>query len=247
MWEGFYTYYNYTKEGIPTDSGNNGRNCWNENCGVGGTWTDDQCTAGIPIYQHGPGEGLTDVIEACAMDSVGKDYFSLWWPFVYCFEGIKLENAYPGLAYGAALNQSEFEHMFGVKSGSFNYAINFTMQAAQECATVTGLNWTFIESCASPSPRDGALDFGPRGEALEAANALATVKLNPEHVYTPWIVFQGSPLWFADDDVTGPVGLNGGTDLLNWICNAYKGKLPPGCPSDPYPVPAAMHDEPTDD
>ena len=67
VWEGFDVYYNTTSPNVNKwDSSANGRACWEANCGVGSTsgWSDDECTAGTAIYQHGVGEGLVDAVES---------------------------------------------------------------------------------------------------------------------------------------------------------------------------------------
>jgi hypothetical protein len=43
------------------------------------------------------------------------------------------------------------------------------------------INPRYIEQCASPHVVNGQLAFGEEGEALEVANAYATVQLNPPH------------------------------------------------------------------
>lgn len=246
--DGVYSYYN---ESDPNPNGwtgcdpiSNGRpsarDCWSKMCAYDGTADDDTlCTSGNAVYQHGPGEGLTDVVEACAMDSVGSSEFLLWWPFVYCFEGVKLpaSHVYPAYSYGTPKNQTLFEETFGRPGYSFEAAVNLTMEVAEECATVTGLNWTYIENCASPSfGSDGQFNVGTRGEELEKELALATVKLDPPHWYTPWVVFEGTPVWLNDDDAWGG-SFSSNNQLLNWICAAYEGPLPEGCPSDPVEIP----------
>lgn len=243
--EGFYSFYNESSPNpdlwSACDDGA-ARSCWSEKCGAQGSLSNTVCTGGDAVYQHGPGEGLADVVEACAMDAVGSENFLLWWPFIYCFEGVELSAAYPAYAYGVPKSQAMFrEAMFNgtqaVNGSSFRAAINYTMAAAQQCAVTTGMNWTYIQACADPSVgSDGQLQLGARGEALEAENALATVKLEPPHWYTPWIVFQGSPVWLNDDDLWGG-SFAKNSELLNWICAAYTGDLPEGCPSSPSPIP----------
>lgn len=69
-----------------------------------------------------------------------------------------------------------------IEGHSFLSAINYTMTSAKQCAYLTGLNYSYIESCVSPQVDvDGQLTFGEEGEALEKANAYATVQLNPPH------------------------------------------------------------------
>jgi len=212
------------------------RDCWSNGCGSDGSFSDETCVSGNPVYQHGPGEGLSDVVEACAMDAVGSENFLLWWPFVYCFEGNKLSNAYPGYSFGTPKDPALFESTLNATGYSFDAAINLTMTSAQECATLVGLNWTHISKCADPSVgADGQLQVGKLGDRLEEENALVTVKLNPPHSYTPWVVFQGSPVNL--DNNTVAEGFLDGDSLLNWICAAYEGELPDGCPSDPFPFP----------
>lgn len=238
--EGFYSFYNESSPNpeLWTACENGAaRSCWSESCGADGTLSDAECTSGDAVYQHGPGEGLADVVEACAMDAVGAENFLLWWPFVYCFEGVELSEAYPAYAYGEPKSQALFYQTFGVSGSSFVAAINYTMAAAEQCAQVTGMNWTYIEACANPSVgANGQLELGQRGEVLEAQNALATAKLEPPHWYTPWIVFQGSPIWLNDDESWGG-SFEQNSELLNWICAAYSGTLPSGCPSNPSPIP----------
>jgi hypothetical protein len=185
------------------------------------------------------------------MNSVGDvTEFLLWWPFVYCFEGVMLNDAlsYPNYAYGTPANETKFVNYFqpyfpdGVVEGhSFLSAINFTMSSAKQCAYMTGLNYTYIEQCVSPSVGvDGQLKFGEEGETLEKANAYATVQLDPPHQYTPWVVLDGNPIQVSDDDQS--VGYS---ELLSWVCAEYLSinsdidslTLPIGCPSNPISMP----------
>lgn len=244
--DGFFSYYNETNPDPsawtacdPLPNGRpSARDCWSSGCGSDGSFSDNTCTSGDAVYQHGPGEGLADVVEACAMDAVGKENFLLWWPFVYCFEGVKLSSALPSYAYGTPVDQAVYEQTFGVPGYSFEAAINFTMASAEECATLTGMNWTFVQTCADPTiDSDGQMALGARGQALEVENALATARLDPPHWYTPWIVFEGSPVWLNDDDAWGG-SFTSNNQLLNWICAAYDGDLPPGCPKNPSPIPS---------
>lgn len=252
--EGFYSFYNesalnVTDWSICTDG--EARACWQSTCGPGTKLGQDACTAGDFVYQHGPGEGLADVLEACAMQSVGsKSDFPAYWPFVYCFEGVALPKmgAYPGMAYGLAKDQASFEQAFGVPSTSFLDAVNATMAAAETCAASTGLDWGAIAACADPTvSADGQLAFGALGAQLESDMAWATVQASMEspdpipHTYTPWVVFQGRPIFFPSDD-----DAYGYADLLSWVCAAYDGpsELPEGCPENPTPIPAAYIDYP---
>mmetsp|Transcript_101316 Transcript_101316/g.290690 ORF Transcript_101316/g.290690 Transcript_101316/m.290690 type:complete len:226 (-) Transcript_101316:257-934(-) len=199
------------------------------------------------------------------MDSAGSANWKTWWPFVYCFEGYQLLEvtpAYPQYAYGvppagprvypADASQVSFETEFGVNGSSFLSAINLTMAAAKTCATAVGLNYSAIEACADPTiDSNGQMVLGKRGTELEAQTALATVKLNPQHQWTPWVVFEGTPIyWGTDPDDDYPTG---GKDLLNWVCAAWLKKggkhknLPAGCPNNPAPMPAHLKVAPTDD
>lgn len=102
--EGFRTYYdesdpnpaNWTtcSSGGPDESP---RACWQEACGNPASGPSPEtykelCTSGAPVYQHGPGEGLADVLEACAMHATGTgageatSSYMLWFPFVHCLE-----------------------------------------------------------------------------------------------------------------------------------------------------------------
>lgn len=244
--EGFYTYYNTT---LPNPnnwtSAKNGRSCWQTNCGSTGSWTTAECTAGTAVSQHGPGEGLADTVEACVMDLVGgNDQWLRYWPFVYCFEAIELSNAYPGYAYGSPTDQADFYQVFGVNGSSFSDAIALSLGAAETCANQVGLNWTAIEACCNPTiDDDGQMQLPAAGEELTATYAWKTAQLDPPHEFTPWIVFNGQPLWLTDDDAGE---LNGGDDLLNWICAAYTGStLPAGCPANPTPLPSVLVQNPT--
>jgi len=261
--DGFFSYYNesnpnpdYWTGCEPSSDDDAGRPsarlCWQEKCGVGGGANFEACTTGDAVYQHGPGEGLADVVEACAMASVGDPSdFALWFPFVYCFEGVALNDAlsYPSYSYGTPKNQTLFRKAFQpgnaerVEGQSFGAAINLTMATAQECALSTGLNFTYISACASPSVgASGQLSLGPEGAALEAANAWATAQLQPPHTYTPWVLLEGRPIVVSDDDDSGY------SDLLSWVCAEFKQKnkqvkhlaIPVGCPPDPQSIPSAL-------
>mmetsp|Transcript_30502 Transcript_30502/g.35977 ORF Transcript_30502/g.35977 Transcript_30502/m.35977 type:complete len:188 (+) Transcript_30502:662-1225(+) len=187
------------------------------------------------------------------MESVGDpSKFLLWFPFVYCLEGVLLNDglAYPNYAYGNPSNETKFENYFQpyfpngkVEGHSFLSAINYTMTNAKQCAELTGLNFTYIEDCASPSiDSDGQLSLGSQGEALEKANAYATVQLDPVHMYTPWVVLEGTPIAVTDDDAS-----TGYADLLSWVCAEYLTinsdvtdvSLPSGCPSNPSNLPSS--------
>lgn len=66
----------------------------------------------------------------------------LRYPFVHCFEGVMLADAYPAYAFGAPENQTAFRKFFGVDGQSFDAALNLTMVAAAQCAALTGLDFT---------------------------------------------------------------------------------------------------------
>ena len=181
--EGFYSFYNESSQNVSdwtvcTDG--LARSCWQASCGPGTKLSKKQCTSGDAVYQHGPGEGLADVVEACAMKSVGGTaHFSKYWDFVFCFEGVELVNAgaYPAMAYGTPKDPTDFESTFGVPASSFLTAINVTMAAAESCAESTGLDFNAIASCADPTVGDdGQLALGKQGTQLEADNAWATVQ-----------------------------------------------------------------------
>jgi hypothetical protein len=249
--EGFYSFYNESSQNVSdwtvcTDG--LARSCWQASCGPGTKLSKKQCTSGDAVYQHGPGEGLADVVEACAMKSVGGTaHFSKYWDFVFCFEGVELVNAgaYPAMAYGTPKDPTDFESTFGVPASSFLTAINVTMAAAESCAESTGLDFNAIASCADPTVGDdGQLALGKQGTQLEADNAWATVQASmggSPHTFTPWVVFQGSPILFPNDDDASYA------DLLSWVCAAYDGKqaLPEGCPENPMPIPSEYVDYPS--
>jgi hypothetical protein len=247
--EGFYSFYNESSNDVNfwTDcTGGKARTCWQKECGPDSQLSQDACTAGKAIYQHGPGEGLADVVEACVMALTGWDV-SRYWPFVHCFEGGALSVAYPALAYGLNPDsEASFKKEFGVYPRSFLSAINFTMDAAKVCAGKIGLDYNAISSCADPSvDAEGQLAFGEQGEALEREIAWNTVQASmggSPHTFTPWVVFEGTPIIFpSDDDAVGY------TDLLSWVCAAYTGNaaLPPGCPANPTPIPPEYVDYPS--
>lgn len=161
-----------------------------------------------------------------------------------CGCAAQLSGAYPAYAYGEPADPADFQAYFNVSGSSFTDAISMTMDSAKTCAKQVGLNWTAIEDCSNPTINpQGQMELPPRGTKLEADYAYDTAQLNPAHEFTPWIVFEGQPLWLTDDDAGE---LNGGTDLLNWICAAYTGSsLPAGCPASPSPLPSVLVHTPT--
>ncbi len=78
------------------------------------------------------------------------------------------------------------------------------------CATQAGIDTktqATIQTCARP---------GAQGDAIEATNAKATISLGASKLGTPWVMVNGKNL---DDPTT----------LLQAVCDAYTGDLPPGC------------------
>ena len=83
----------------------------------------------------------------------------------------------------------------------------FSATKGQACATRLGWSdWAEIHACAA----------GAEGQALDAANAAATVAFGASRLGTPWVVVNGKAL---DDPDT----------LLKDVCAAYKGAKPAGC------------------
>mmetsp|Transcript_40046 Transcript_40046/g.58909 ORF Transcript_40046/g.58909 Transcript_40046/m.58909 type:complete len:189 (-) Transcript_40046:250-816(-) len=81
-----------------------------------------------------------------------------------------------------------------------------------ECASQAGIDQSTsaaIKKCAAPG--------SVAGNAIEAANAKATVALGDSKLGTPWVIVNGVQLENPDT-------------LLETVCNAYKGPAPAGCP-----------------
>jgi len=76
---------------------------------------------------------------------------------------------------------------------------------AKECAEGAGLNYTAIEACVNDPVKSAALQH--KYAALTPT----------DHKYTPWVV------------VNGTLSRSAGDKLLEEVCAAYTGSVPPGC------------------
>lgn len=81
-----------------------------------------------------------------------------------------------------------------------------SLAAAPKCAAASGLDYAPIAACA------GNLS---RAEALDVANAKATVALGVSKVGTPWVMLNGVNVV--------------STGLLQQVCAAFGSDLPVGC------------------
>ena len=79
------------------------------------------------------------------------------------------------------------------------------IQEAEKCANDASLNYTLIKSC---------VDDPVKSAALQQKFSTLTPK---DHQYTPWVV------------VNGTLSPSNGDKLLEEVCAAYTGDLPPGC------------------
>ncbi|WAR17949.1 GILT-like protein [Mya arenaria] len=82
---------------------------------------------------------------------------------------------------------------------------------AEECASQQQIDLNPIITCAN----------GPMGNALEHQMALQTDALNPPHKYVPWVTLNGVH--------TEKLERKAEEDLLNLICDTYKGPTPQKC------------------
>jgi len=201
------------------------RECWNDRCGSEGF----DCFAGEFIYQHSPSEGLADLVEACAVDAYPER--ANWWPFVYCFEGLKLNYCPCGEACDlddCDLHYSGAPQIYlkdyapsGTEDVPYNKsaADAYIADAGRRCAGTVGLDWAPVASCALADAADPTSWPGARGLALEKAAAEKTADLQPEHGGVPWVVVDGTPL-------------SNTTALLATVCAAAEAKglpAPAGC------------------
>ena len=91
------------------------------------------------------------------------------------------------------------------------YESNVASPNFANCATEAGIpseTRAAIQTCAATGSSEG--------DAIEVANAKATIALGNSKLGTPWVVVNGN---YLDDPDT----------LLQTVCNEYKGKTPAGC------------------
>ena len=87
---------------------------------------------------------------------------------------------------------------------------NSNAASAQDCAKKAGVDWTKLNACIQP---------GNIGDMVYKANAMKTLRLEPQHYFTPWFVMNNKPL------------MSNWQPLLQNVCNAYTGPKPAGCSS----------------
>lgn len=107
----------------------------------------------------------------------------------------------------------------GLHPASQTTTFDEIVQAAKRCSKISSrIQFHKVMDCFS----------GHEGLMLEKINAKKTFSLQPEHLYTPWVVLNGEPILFPDgDDDTLPNPLD---NLLKWVCGNYTGTvLPAGC------------------
>jgi len=85
--------------------------------------------------------------------------------------------------------------------------------AAEDCVNASNLKWQSILTCSK----------GDQGNALMHKSAMKTGALNPPHKYVPWIVANGQH--------TDSMQQSAQTNLLDFVCDIYKGTKPKECKS----------------
>lgn len=140
-------YYNTSKCGGKTYSKDN-MFCWVKQCG--GDSPPTECFAGTPICQHGPGECLSNLYEACAVHYYEPHEYA---PFVKCFEGDKKGNA--SFMGGCARYYNIDDKKIGACAANATLAAELNMKMAKATlklgASKLGTPWVLINGQTVPS------------------------------------------------------------------------------------------------